>query len=138
MKQKLVSIIYQSKALVDALSAEEQALMDYVLVENRKLNVTGFLMRTNTHYYQYLEGKEQTINELLKRIGENPLHTDFRILCQNDEKRRKFPRWYMEYYFLTDLKAQKRLGDCFSDHDLADAVCDLMVEKAKKRSYLQF
>lgn len=136
--QKLLSVIYKSTATTDAFSSEEQALMDYVLLENRKLGITGFLVRTEINFYQCLEGKESTIRDLIERIRPNPLHTDFRILSQSTLRTRNFPRWYMEYHFLTEDEAKIRFENCGSDQDLAKTVFDLMSEKARKRSYLNF
>lgn len=136
--RSLVNVLYSSKALTDAFSSEEQGLMDYILLENQKLGITGFLVRTDTHFYQYLEGSERTIHDVLERIRRNPLHTNFKILTQGSSKNRNFPRWYMEYYFLTEDEAVKRFEGCVSDEDMAEKMFTLMQEKADKRSYLNF
>lgn len=138
MKQKLLSVIYKSRPLIDPLSSEEQALMDYILLENRKMGVTGFLVRTEEYFYQYLEGSDATIRQLLERIRQNPLHTDFQILSESSRQHRNFPRWYMEYFFLIKEEAAKRFENAYSDEKLAETVLELMREKATKRDYLNF
>lgn len=136
MLRSVVHVLYKSTALTDPFSPEEQTLMDFILPENKKLGITGFLVRTETHFYQYLEGKDRTIREVLERIRRNPLHTDFKILTQATSKDRNFPRWYMEYYFLTEAEAVKRFKSCVSDQDMAERMLTLMQERADKRCYL--
>lgn len=136
MLRSVVHVLYKSTALTDAFSPEEQALMDFILPENKKLGITGFLVRTEAHFYQYLEGKERTIRDVLDRICRNPLHKDVQILTQSRSNDRNFPRWYMEYYFLTEAEAIKRFKSCVSDQDVADRMFTLMQERAEKRSYL--
>lgn len=138
MLRSIVHVFYKSTALTDAFSSEEQALMDFILLENQKLAITGFLVRTDTHFYQYLEGKKRTIRDVLERIRRNPLHTDFKIIAQGTSKNRNFPRWYMEYYFLTEAEAVKRFASCVSDQDMAEQMFALMQEKAERRGYLNF
>jgi hypothetical protein len=135
---RLCSIIYKSEALIGCGSEEEQSLMDYVLLANRRSAITGFLIRTNENYYQYLEGRETVVMDLLDRIRANSLHRNLKVLLKQRPKERCFPRWYMEYYFLTTLEKDQCFDDCSTDFELATSVLNLMQQKATRRGEVNY
>ena len=135
---KLRSVIYRSKALIEPLSNEEQTLMDFVLLENRKLGITGFLVRNGDEYFQYIEGKERVIHDVVERIRRNPLHSGFTMIAEDSPEERNFPRWYMEYCFLDEEEAKQHFKTGGSDEDLAASVLQLMKKKAAKRGEVGF
>lgn len=74
---QLRSIIYKSKAHIKPFSPIEAELMDGILLENHRLGVTGFLVRSGDTYFQYIEGNEGVIYDVLERIRRSSLHSDF-------------------------------------------------------------
>jgi hypothetical protein len=64
---------------------------------NRMLDVTGCLSFTGEHFAQVLEGREESIDELLPRIAADPRHADFRLVLERPITLREYPLWSMAY-----------------------------------------
>lgn len=64
---------------------------------NRMLDVTGCLSFTGAHFAQVLEGREESIEELLPRIAADPRHADFRLMLERPITLREYPLWSMAY-----------------------------------------
>lgn len=135
---QLRSIIYKSKANIKPFSPIEAELMDGILLENHRLGVTGFLVRSGDTYFQYIEGNEGIIYDVLERICRSSLHSDFTILAEDSPKARIFPRWYMEYVSLDDRETEHLFTAGNSDVDLAESILQMMKKKAKERGSINY
>jgi len=66
--------------------------------KNNKLNgVTGMLAYTDQHFFQILEGDEEIVSGLFKKISNDKRHSDIRILYESEVGMRSFPTWEMAY-----------------------------------------
>lgn len=135
---QLRSIIYKSKAHIKPFSPIEAELMDGILLENRRLGVTGFLVRSGDTYFQYIEGNEGVIYDVLERIRRSSLHSDFTILAEDSPKARIFSRWYMEYVSLDDREKEHLFTAGNSDVDLAESILQMMKKKAEERGSINY
>ena len=70
---------------------------------NRMLDVTGSLCFTGCHFAQVLEGREDAIAELTRRIYADPRHADFRLLIDRTTTLREHPMWSMAYLHNLEL-----------------------------------
>ncbi len=64
---------------------------------NRMLDVTGCLSFTGRHFAQVLEGREEAIAELTRRIANDHRHAEFRLLLDRPLTLREYPLWSMAY-----------------------------------------
>jgi len=98
----LKSVLYSSVPLVEASSGAENRLIESIVKKNYEQDVTGFLVRTETHYFQYFEGMANTVDRLLPKIERHPYHENMTVLRVDLLEQRRFPRWRMKYYPLND------------------------------------
>lgn len=94
---ELCSLSYLSKATRVLNVKEVQELAHAAAKTNAKLGITGYLYAHTGHYFQYLEGPESALDELMASIAKDDRH---RILHQHDlgkVKARRFEGWSMRY-----------------------------------------
>ncbi|MDQ6680501.1 MAG: BLUF domain-containing protein [Pseudomonadota bacterium] len=64
---------------------------------NRMLDVTGCLGCTGSYFAQVLEGREEALAELARRIAADPRHSEFRLLLDRSVTLREHPLWAMAF-----------------------------------------
>lgn len=64
---------------------------------NKKLNITGLLVYFEKMFFQIIEGEDNLVDELLKKISYDPRHSDIlRLKTENNVHKRLFPIWSMK------------------------------------------
>jgi len=92
-------IEYSSKLSQQFHGLEDPVLEDLLTIceqKNRRLNITGALyyFKYNNRFYQRLEGKQEAVEKLYKKIQQDPRHQDVR-LERSRPGRRQFTNWGM-------------------------------------------
>lgn len=93
----LFRLCYASTA-TDKCSAEEVgSILDASFQNNVKLHITGALFYDTNYFLQFLEGSQQNINELYKKIEADERHTNLKLLESKAVASRYFEEWSMKY-----------------------------------------
>lgn len=79
-------------------------------VNNPNMALTGLLLHSGGSYMQVLEGPGDAVTAMLKRIADDPRHTDFVPMLNQLVDQRSFPDWSM---------GCRRIAD---DHPLASEI----------------
>ncbi len=64
---------------------------------NAKIQITGYLYYKAESFLQYLEGPEEAITCLMKKISKDPRHKILQSLPLGNVEKRLFPQWYMRF-----------------------------------------
>lgn len=90
-------LIYMSAA-TSLLTDKE---LDYLLRQSRTNNaqaaITGLLLYHEGRFMQLIEGPEEAVEALYKRIEQDPRHTDTAKLADKEVDVRSFPEWAMAF-----------------------------------------
>ncbi|UZR28963.1 BLUF domain-containing protein [Methylococcus mesophilus] len=71
---------------------------------NAELGITGLLISAHRYFFQFLEGGESAVEQLLKRIQQDPRHNHFLILkVEENLESRMFPEWSMRIIDLDEM-----------------------------------
>lgn len=97
-------LCYISETEQDFSPAELRDLKQSSNKANAKYGVTGYLWYKNKRFFQYIEGENRVIAQLIKNITEDPRHTILYTLSDELDHRR-FPHWSMK--FLADEAVQQ-------------------------------
>lgn len=91
------AIIYQSKSYKRYQEEELQEFASNFADNNKLLDVTGYLCYRDEKFFQYIEGDNTVVVELMNRIKTDSRHEV--ICCYFDEPlaKRRFPVWSMKY-----------------------------------------
>jgi hypothetical protein len=93
----LVTLIYGSSAAHDLT---EQDLLDILQVSkknNEPLGVTGMLLYKSGNFIQVLEGEEEVVEALYKKIERDPRHHSSSIIFKREIQQREFADWSMSF-----------------------------------------
>ena len=130
----LFRLVYIS-TIASALSdVELRAIVGSSQMRNRRLDVTGVLVRGEAHFAQMLEGRRVAIDAVMERVRRDRHHVDILQLALLPITRRQFGRWEMRLVVrqeldeeLATLRAEGRLacldlGRLVEDWDMQDEV----------------
>ncbi len=93
----MLSLIYVSTS-VKLLSDEE--LLDILKVSrenNSGKDITGLLLYKGGNFMQVLEGPDESVEAIYKKIEADPRHKDLTILSREQISTRQFPAWQMAF-----------------------------------------
>jgi hypothetical protein len=127
------AILYQSTAQTEFPSIEDHNILESAWRHNGQMGVTGYLLRSHTQYFQYLEGAGDVLEDLLDMIQKDPRHMDLRILSDTTLSERRFAKWGMGYHFLSESERDEFDGWLKEDAAFAKSMIDYMEQMAQRR-----
>ena len=92
----LERLVYCSRARIDTASL--QAISELLGVSRRnnaRDGLTGALAVNDGWFLQVVEGSATALDRLLRRLAEDPRHTDLEVLSRRPVSGRLFPDWSM-------------------------------------------
>lgn len=93
----LYFLIYASRASKPTAAAKLFAHRQRIISANRANGITGCLVHEAGQYLQMLEGQEEAVLGLLKKLRNDPEHCDLKIVIQGPAKSRIFREWGMTF-----------------------------------------
>lgn len=105
-------------------SPEDHDILETAWRHNGEMGVTGYLLRTRTQYFQYLEGADDVLDDLVGMIRQDPRHIELQILSDNTLSQRRFGNWGMGYHLVSgenrdELDDSGAEGDAFAARVIA-------------------
>lgn len=89
----VIRYFYKSRSTYPAYTVHDLDIMRTALRVNEENNITSFLLREDTSYYQILEGDEAVIMSLIHKIRKDHRHFDFVPLLSQQIETRYFKDW---------------------------------------------
>ncbi len=91
-------IVYTSRATDRVTPAELFNIIEVSARNNPGREVTGFLVATQSHFLQLVEGPADRLDVLIAVLQRDPRHRDIRILLREPVRQRDFPSWKMQRF----------------------------------------
>ncbi len=100
----LVHLSYASQAtsLPEALGRDLNEILDTARLYNPQHQITGVLYFGQGHFFQYIEGPKDAMEQLYQAILHDPRHCNVQLLDRGVVQQRRFGRWSMKYVMLND------------------------------------
>ena len=131
------SLIYLSEGTVDFSQQDLRELLTKARENNSALGVSGMLLFKSGNFLQVLEGDEETVLALFKKISLDTRHARIVPLFQGVSPRRDFPDWSMGFHDLNSPDTKNIPGfSYFLSTSLTTA--DFVDAKRAKRLLLLF
>jgi len=95
----MFALVYVSRAVASFDDGALQALANQSSEKNSRLQITGYLNfnRARANFFQYLEGPQQAVLDLMAEIERDERHRVVNIAHLGDVGSRAFPGWSMRY-----------------------------------------
>jgi len=106
----MLSLIYVSTSV--KLPSDEE-LLDILKVsrENNSVkDITGLLLYKGGNFMQVLEGPNESVEALYKKIEANSRHKDLNVLSREQISTRQFPAWQMAFQDLDNPAIKNEPG----------------------------
>lgn len=97
MNPKVYQLIYRSKAQSDMKTEMIKEIIDEAKAFNSQVEITGCLVYDRGYFLQLLEGEEEAVDQLYRRIKKDARHSEAEILSTGYTKNRIFKSWKMGY-----------------------------------------
>jgi hypothetical protein len=115
--KKMLSLIYVSSS---KKQLSDQELLD-ILKKSRENNlahdITGLLLYKGGNFMQALEGADDAVMTLYKKIEQDPRHKDVSIISSEQIQARQFPAWEMAFQNLDAEDVRNEAGYSQFLHD---------------------
>lgn len=121
--EKIHQIFYVSKIAEGSNSSIIEQILGHSKKNNPTKGITGVLMFRAGIFLQLLEGPEQEVTSLFKKIEKDPRHHHV-IELFHGKNSRIFNEWSMGYRELTDLDV-KMINEILSWNKLINAAKDI-------------
>lgn len=107
----LYYLIYVSRAQVEVGTDTLKALRQVMQRRNRLEGLSGCLLYMNGEFMQMIEGQREAVEALMRRIRQDPLHRDIRVVVEGSAARRVFVDWGMVVHDLESLPGCSLAGE---------------------------
>ena len=126
MLRRLAYVSYPS---ADLAASEVSRIIQVSRVNNAAHGITGVLVYTGTDFAQLIEGRDEEVEKLWRRIQADPRHRDVVAFLDEPTERAWFETWRMGYLYddtLSQRIAEWRTLKARLAHVERDAVRALM------------
>ena len=106
----LYSLLYMSTAQILFTPARMDELLEQSRRNNARAGITGLLVFRDGAFMQLLEGPEQAVQELMRKIRTDERHYAIVTLTEGPIAKRSFPDWSLDYHNLRDPEVRKLPG----------------------------
>jgi len=132
------SVIYTSKCKFPEFDVHDLDIFRTARSHNATVGIHGFLYRTKAHYFQYIDGPDREINNLVNRLFADKRHSDISIIKEEQIRFTRFPSWSMGYSRDEADRSQPSIDPtCSSDEVfeflLNEANSQIQIMKAKEK-----
>jgi len=87
-----------------------EKLLFQIREKNKRLAITGLLLLIQGKFIQYIEGPEDEIEKVYKKIKTDPRHNQLILLDIGEVNTRQFKDWSMAYKKIEDEVVEKITG----------------------------
>lgn len=101
----LYQLLYVSQRAADFTTQDFTQMLDRARAFNDENNLTGMLMHSDTHFFQYLEGERDDVLALYKKIKNDPRHHSVITISSGNIEHRAFSEWSMRSDLLSEEAA---------------------------------
>lgn len=100
----MICIVYISSANLGLSRGEILNIVEDSRINNNKNGLTGLLLFNKGTFMQLLEGEENAVDALYKKIEKDRRHTDVKLLLKETITHRNFSNWTMGFKDIEKLK----------------------------------
>jgi hypothetical protein len=109
----MYSLVYVSSATTAFSDADLATLLEKSQRDNALRDISGMLLFRDGNFMQLLEGEQQAVDALFKKIVLDSRHAGAIKMLNGDVEARSFPDWSMAFRNLNDASVRSLPG--FSD-----------------------
>lgn len=131
----LTRLTYYSKPLRPLLPSDIEAILANSQQNNKRLDITGFLLYTNNVFVQCLEGPRITVNKLYQDIYKDERHDECTIVLVTEDSERYFGPWSMGGLPPEELSKLKESEEFSPESCSGKKILDLLVKASKILSH---
>lgn len=110
LQEPIFSVLYASSAVELFSEAELLELLRVSRRNNSRDSVTGILLYHDGNFMQVLEGPENSVGNVLTRVGRDPRHRGMLTLLTQQLSVRDFPDWSMGFRDLSKAPPEELEG----------------------------
>ena len=99
----IFQLTYVSTQTRDMNAADLIGMLNQAQIANDQLGITGLLLHREDSFFQIIEGNQDSVENLFKKIESDSRHTRVEVMFRGDAKGREFPDWKMGFLELDGI-----------------------------------
>ena len=99
----IFQLTYVSTQTRDMNAADLIGMLNQAQIANDLLGITGLLLHREDSFFQIIEGNQDSVENLFKKIESDSRHTRVEVMFRGDTKGREFPDWKMGFLELDGI-----------------------------------
>jgi hypothetical protein len=103
--KNLISLVYVSSAVGSLADEEILDILHASRTNNERLGITGMLLYKGGNFMQVLEGPDDSVGTLLRKVERDGRHRGVLQLARKTIEKRSFADWSMAFQNLDSLNA---------------------------------
>lgn len=116
-------MVYISSAIMGLSDREIGSIVRAARVNNGLLNISGILLYNSRNFMQLIEGEEEVVEALYKKISIDRRHTNITLLLKEKITHRNFEQWEMGFKKLDSfVDVDPEISNHFLNEDANAAV----------------
>ena len=131
-------LLYRSMQAYEMETADLMKLLFDARSYNRENGITGLLLHHEGEFMQLLEGDQDEVRRLYRKIAEDSRHRDVVIEREAEASRRSFPAWQMGYAEAPEIDGRPALAGAGSERDAIAMLRLLSANDVCAQRMLQF
>lgn len=132
-------VFYTSRTRPDFDSEMAMDICHKANKKNQEQGITGFLSYDKSTFFQFIEGEEAAVRQLMGKIIQDDRHSPFRIIHEDQYAKRLLPNWHMHFvnlevtqpFVLKTIQSQLAKSKSIDRSDLIKLVHSLKFQKNK-------
>lgn len=100
----MFALAYASYSTVDAPNLDLEGIATHASAKNALLGITGYLCYDHGIFFQYLEGEQKAVQDLMEVIEKDTRHDVINKVVLGEHEQRVFPDWSMRHLNRSDLR----------------------------------
>lgn len=104
----MFSLVYRSTAIENFVDVDIRKMLENAKIYNERKEITGCLLYHNNTFIQLLEGEENEVRKLYRKIKKDIRHRDISVLHIEENINPLFSKFSMVYNNLNDVSDQVR------------------------------
>ena len=99
----LRQVLYISRATRAVSDSDVRRILFASRRNNRRIDVTGCLLFSGSHFVQVLEGERGALRDLIAHIAQDVRHENVRVVVDHEVRKRTYPGWSMGILYRLDV-----------------------------------
>ena len=127
----MIYYLYSSFCVGKAFQSADIDIFRSGLKNNGRLGISGYLLRTRSYYFQYIEGHPDPVRKLISKLKADPRHFGMHTHMYGERRVPRLSGWSMGY---SQMTADNPILDAITPAASNESIMNYLFSEAERQS----